>query len=103
MKTVLILLIFFVGIASARESTDSLKAKPFKFPKNWFQEQLPQINPFGARIEHDGVVIGNTKYFIMMVRPDPSIDYKMLKVAPDMKRLEGIPRRFFIPPDVRPR
>ena len=82
--------------------TDS-KHGVFEFTGNRLREELLQIPGSQPRIESDGVVIGNTKHSVMMVRPDPCVDYKMMKATPDMKGLEGIPRRFFITPDAHPR
>ncbi len=43
------------------------------------------------RIEPDGVVIGNVKYFILISRTDPSIDPGMIFKIPDSLDIDHMP------------
>ncbi len=87
------MLLFLVqGVfAQAPVNSDSLRTHPpFSVP------QLHKVIPSCAmnskpRMEDDGLVVGNTKYCIRIMKPDTTIDYRMLKVTPDMSALERMP------------
>ena len=43
------------------------------------------------KIESDGIVFGGEKYFIRIWKPDSTVDYKILRVNPDMASIEKMP------------
>ena len=66
------------------QSPDSLKT----LGRNQLQRLLVQK----PRVEPDGVTIGNTKFFIMILRTDPSIDPKMVIKIPNGGNADRMPR-----------
>lgn len=52
------------------------------------------------RVESDGVIIGNTKYFMRIMKTDPSIDPGMIRMIPDywkFRKMPGMPQPFSLP------
>ncbi|HQT92584.1 MAG TPA: hypothetical protein PL001_11225 [Candidatus Kryptobacter bacterium] len=94
---------FFLPVPFAAASTpsDSVAVQLPHLPGDLAgQEPFQSFHP---RIESDGLVIGNTKYFMMMYKPDSSVDYKILRVIPNMKGLERMRGTFSFPTDIHRR
>ncbi len=98
MKTLIVLMLLPVSAAFARSNPDTLM---MQVPDHSFHRNKQELQRWWLsrpRIDSDGVVIDGVKYFILIVKPDPSIDYKMLKIVSDGRGAGTMPRRFFIPP-----
>ena len=92
-----------VPFAAGSTPSDSAAVQPHCSPTNPVEKELSGLQQLRPHMESDGLVIGNTKYFMLMYRPDSSIDYKILRVTPYMKGLERMPGTFSFPPDIHRR
>ncbi len=104
-SSVMLVLMFVVAStnsATLPDSTHSDSTATQVSDSSW-NRQWDEIRSPHPRVESDGVVIGNIKYFIMIHKPDSSIDYKMLRIIPNADDMEGIPKKSFAPPKLYPR
>jgi hypothetical protein len=89
--------------AAASMPSDSVTVERQSSPTNRVERESRGLRQLRPRMESDGLVTGNTKYFMIMYRPDSSIDYKILRVTPNMKGMERMPGTFSFPPDIHGR
>lgn len=98
MKLPAVLLLCLVQGAIAQVRTDSVPKQSSDSSWNVGQYQLHRWQSSHPRVESDGVVIGNTKYFIMIWRTDPSIDPGIIVPIPDSLDIHRVPDpRFNVP------
>lgn len=91
-KLVILLMLVFVQSAFAHARNDSLATQAPDSLKTLSRNQLQRLLVQKPRVEPDGVTIGNTKFFIMILRTDPSIDPKMVIKIPDGGNADRMPR-----------
>lgn len=91
MKPLLVLLLLFAQGALAQVGSDSLRTHPPVLPPQIHKMVPFTAMPFEPRMEDDGLVLGDTKYFIRIWRPDPRVDYKILRANPDIASIEKMP------------
>ena len=101
MNLIMILLFLSAGAAAAQVRADSLMKQLPDSSSTWNKQELQRWWLTHPRIESDGVVIENTKYFIRIVKPDTMIDPGMVMKIPQPRDYTDTLKRFEMP-DKRP-
>ncbi len=101
MKTTVVLIFFLAQYSLAQAQSDSLKILPPDSSTVGEQNLIGKIEKSRPYVESDGVVIGNTKYFILIARTDPSIDPGMIIRNPDTPNPDRMPEPRFNTPGRR--
>ncbi len=87
MALLLSLLFVFAGVPQETTQVNLHHLPPQFQLKDSTNLPTPKIG-----VDSDGVIVGNTKYFIRILTTDPSIDPGMIRRIPDSRMFERLPR-----------
>lgn len=91
MKLLLAVMVLSVHCAFAQVKGESLATQVPDSEKALNRNQFHRLLMEEPRVERDGVVVGNTKYFIMIFMTAPSIDPGMIMKIPDSLNVDRMP------------
>ncbi len=91
MRLPLVVIVPSVQCAFAQTKSDSLAVQTPDSLETSSANQLHRLLMEKARVEPDGVVIGNTKFFILIAGTDPSINPGMIFKIPDNLDIDRMP------------
>lgn len=91
MKSLIVLLSFFVQCVFAQVKSNSTATQTPDSLEIFGRSQFQRLMTQKPKVERDGVVIGNMKFFIMICPTDPSIDPGMIIRIPDSLNVDRMP------------